>query len=466
MSVLATLKKLIGIGGGYPSTDPNQRGQFDGQSIAIGTHNEVLEPSLDAILGHCRHFERSMPKARAIVEGFRADTVGTGIAIEPQTGDRLMDGRLRAAFETWAKSAGINGESLWELQHLAAGEICTSGAALWRWIDDPNARGIKLRLVALEVEWFATEPLTAIPADHTFVRGIQLDALARPVTYHLLHPETGTPEVVDAADIIHAFLPRRARQAHGEPELASLILRLMQDDRLVLTELRAALNTAAVSGIITTEDADIILGAATAPANPNGAPIATTRRRLEAGTVLTLRPGETWETVENKRPAQGIKEFRGTINGDLAAGSGLSQQWLDRDSSRANYSSMREDNLRTERRLGPIRAMIGRHLAGRVYERLLPLLTIQAGLGRVKPDYELRPDRPPYVDPLKDAEALVYQVANNLLTLEEALAGQGRDFETVVTKRAAENKRLAELGLPVPMPGPIQLSATAQETAP
>jgi lambda family phage portal protein len=442
------LRRLVGWVTGYASTDPANRVHLEGWSPAEGTHDQILAPSLLAIVAQCRQLDRTSPKARATVEGFRSDVIGSGIGIEPDTGDRLLDARLRTSFNAWAESAGISGESLWELQYQAAGEVCTAGAFLWRWVEEPTAAGIRLRLLPLEVEWLSPDPLRKVdPA--LWVHGKVLDHLGRPVEFHLVNPDTGASEIVPASDIVHGYIRRRARQSHGEPELASLVVRFLQDDRVIVTELRAALNTAAVSGVIETEDADLLIGGSATTGATTGA---TPRRRLEPGTVLSLRPGEKWSTVENKRPAQGIKDFRATIDGDIAGGAGVSRQWLDRDSGRANYSSSREDNQRTERRLGPTRATLGRHCAGVVYERVLPLLLVQLGV-RIPSDprerarlmrYELRPDRPEYVDPMKDALAIDFQISKNLTTLEEALAGRGRDVETVLAKRAAEIRRQDE----------------------
>jgi capsid protein len=307
--------------------------------------------------------------------------------------------------------------------------------------DQPRAGLPPLRLVPLEVEWLAEDPQAKIPAGHTFVRGIELDALGRPVRYHLRHPESGAPEVVPGPDIIHCFLRRRARQVHGEPEIASLVLRLWQDDEIVITELNAARNTAGITVALKTPDADLT--------DPNDS---ERKRRaalnLKPGSIPAIALDEELVPVENKRLTAGLQQFRTALDGDLAAGGGISRQWLDRDSARANYSSMREDQLRDGRRLAPARLALGRHLAGAVYERVAPLLFL--GLGRILPSdratrarllrYELRPDQPPYVDPLKDAQAQAYQLDHDLITAEEIHAARGRSADQVAARRLAERQ--------------------------
>lgn len=460
MSALAWLKSLFWNAGGYPSTNPKNAEFRDGWAPEPSPGDEALAPVVQDLAAQCRDLDRGCAKARAIVDGLRADWVGSGIGIEPllPRTPRLVP-ILRDMFNAWAESAGVNGDSLWTMQWTAAGDVATAGAFLWRWVTVADATGIPLRLLPLEVEWLSPDPVRDVP-DHRFSAGCEFDDLGRVVAWHLRNPATGEAEVVPAEDIIHGFIPRRARQHVGEASLAPLVLRLIQDDRLVVTELRAAVNTSNVAGVLESPDADLALGGpagATVAPSPGAPPTANLRanRRLTPGAVLALQPGEKWQTVENKRPAQGIAPFRGSLDGDLAGGAGVSRQWIDRDTSRANYSSMREDNLRTARAVGPIQAVLGRAMAARVYARLVPYLLIAAGerwpasaaeraaLRRC----ELRPDRIAYVDPAKEAAADVYQIENNLTTLEEVLASKGRDLSTVLAKRSAEQEAIDKLAV-------------------
>jgi lambda family phage portal protein len=456
-SSLAWLSSLFGLGSGYASTDPKNNEFRDGWYPTPSPGDDALAPVVQFLTADCRDLDRQCAKARAIVDGLRADWIGSGIGIEPTLVPSLakLVPILRDGFNAWAEHAGVNDESLWTMQWTAAGDVATSGAFLWRWVQVEDAVGIPLRLLPLEVEWLAPEPLREVPAGR-FSAGCETDELGRVVAWHLVDPINGSTAIVPAADIIHGSIQRRARQRVGEPSLAPLVLRLWQDDKLVVTELRASINTSNVAGVLETEDVDLALGgpagAVSPAANPGAPPSAAMRqsRKLSPGSVLPLRPGEKWTTVENKRPAQGLAPFRQSLDGDLAGAAGVSRQWIDRDSSRANYSSMREDNLRTARAVGPIQAMLGRAMASRVYERLVPYLLINASVrwpatARERAAllrHEIRPDRIAYVDPQKDAAATVYQVEHNLKTLEEALAEQGRDLTTVLAKRASEQEAI------------------------
>lgn len=431
-----------GFGGGnaYASTD-GRRPESKEFRVTSGTSSQTLVPSLDQLIAQGRDLDRSHPKAKALVEGYRADVIGTGIGIQPRTGDAALDSALLSAFELWAERAGILGETLYELQGQAAGDIFLAGASLWRWISVPGEAGVPLRLAALEVEWLSPEPVGPITPGCDFIRGIDIDTLGRPRAYHLRNPETQQTEHVAASQIIHCYIRRRARQVHGEPEAASLLIRLWQDNEIVSTELRAAKNNSNIAGILKTPDADLT-------ADNDSTERRHAALQIAPGQIQTIGQDEDFITVENKRLSAGIGDFRHTIDGDLAAGAGVSRQWLDRDSSRANYSSMREDGLRDQRRLAPARLCLGRHLAGRVYETIAPFLFLS--LGRILPSdpatrarllrYEQRPDQPPYVDPLKDAQALAYQLEKDLITEDEVHAARGRSADDMRKARLAERQ--------------------------
>jgi hypothetical protein len=72
------------------------------------------------------------PVYRGLVEGRKAELVGTGIGIEPMTGDKGLDKVLRDLWNEQASDLGHLGESLWELQRIASGEIDAGGSVLWR----------------------------------------------------------------------------------------------------------------------------------------------------------------------------------------------------------------------------------------------------------------------------------------------------------------------------------------------
>jgi lambda family phage portal protein len=431
------VQSLAGWIGAYQSTDTTRR-LLDGWKPQRASSNQSLVPTLSTLVAQCRQIERTVPVARAVIEGLRADVIGSGIDVLPLGMRDVETAQLVSRWHAWCDRAGVNGETLWELQALGMSEIATAGAALWRWVPSSiNPYG--LALLPLEVEWLAEYPVDTVPAGMTFVRGILVDRLGVPQFYDLRNPESmAGGERVPAAQIVHCFERRRALQTHGEPILAPVIERLYQDNELVAVELQSARKAAAMAVAITSEQQ-------LDEEDDDGNKVTD----IPGAAAVNLAPGEGVEVISSDRPSQAVALFRGTIRGDIAAACRVSRWLLDRDPSQASYSSGRLDQLIGKRVLAPLKSEIGRHLAGRIFERIAPLALLESRMPMPKGGlrYDLRPDQPEYVDPTKDAEAALTQLDGNLTTLEKVCSDRGLDWQQVLEQRARERDKLAELGL-------------------
>ena len=433
----------------YPSTDARRKEVFNSWKPHSATADQALAANLTTLVTQCRHLDRSTPLGRAVTNGLAADSIGNGIDVLPDSG---ADGFNKVLYREWgvfAEHALVDGGSLWDWQYQVICDLVTAGAALARFVVLPERleQGrLPLAILPLEVEWLCEEAVGAIAAGNKFVRGIEVDKFGRPTYYHLRHPEAATGgERVAAEEIIHVFHRRRAQQTHGEPVLAPVVERILQDSRIIETELKAAVATAAPAIAITSENHP---GGGTAEEDADGEPVTD----IPAGSVARLRPGEDLKTVENKRPSQHIAPFRATIRGDVAAATGVSQFWLDRDPKRANYSSMRMDQLLTKRDLVRLKRCVGREAAGRVYEEIFSWVALKIGFEiPADPDFRarlvrhyLRPDQPEYVDPEKDVRASSAAVNAVLSTREQELAARGKEWRQVLSQNKREQLELDE----------------------
>jgi lambda family phage portal protein len=458
--------------GAYASTDTKRKGAFEGWKPARATANQAMIGTLSTLVAQSRHLERTTTLGRSVVEAWKADVVGSGIDILPTTGDVNLDLELLEAWHDYADSACVDGTPLWEWQAQVVGDMVTAGSSLDRLVLDPEriSQGrLPLAILPLEVEWLSEIPVGLIPDGMMFVRGVVVDKWGRPAFYHLRNPDTyqfWKGEIVPAADIIHCYEKRRKQQNHGEPVLAPAVERILQDDRLVRSELQSAVNASAPAAVITS---------AIHPDNrdDDGDPVTD----IPTGSVVRLLPGEELSSFAPERPNSNIPPFRATIRGDVAGATRCSQFWLDRDCGRANYSSMRMDQLLTKRSLAPVKSLVGRQAAGRVYEAIFPWLMLRIGrplpsdpvqLARLK-RYEIRPDQPEYVDPVKDVGASETAIAANLSTYEIECSSRGKDYVQVIQQRGRENALLVANGLPLPQPKnaagaqPTELDPEAQD---
>lgn len=467
-----TAATIFGSGAGYQILDPGRKVLTTQQRRVAGmTANELATASLPQLRSICRRLERDNPTARSAVEGVVAQVVGTGIALVPDHGDKILNERLRAVWEEYIAGCDITGErSIYDLQMQGMRDICVAGEILWRTpvlVERADAGLIPICVLPLECEWLAQD-IPQAPADGlTLVAGVEVDKWGRPIAYHLRNPSSAfssQTQRLPKSEIIHQFERRRALQNRGEPWLVPVIERIAQDGDLVDAELRGAITCSGIGVVIE---------------SAHGAPLDTTVYGTAAdpafgvgvGSVARILPGEKVTSFAHNRPGQQIAAFRAGIRGDISASMRISQRWLDRDYGRANFSSMRADNGDQERLLSPVREWYGHATIGALYLRALPFLAIKAGVPMPKRiAYRLLPDKTPYVDPLKEVDASAKAIAAGLSTHEAEISKTGGDINQVWAQLVIERDKLAELGLSFDLGG-TKPAATApagdqQEFAP
>jgi lambda family phage portal protein len=426
-------------GAGYSATDPRRKVISRGQLFQNrATANQLLNGSLSQLRTYCRHLERNNPTARAGVLALDALIVGTGIDLAPDTGVDESNELIRRIFYDWMISVGVSGCDIYELQHLAVRELPVAGEWIWRIV--PGSGPIPLRVLPLEGEWLSDTEASSPSDGCTIAAGIELDRYGRPVSYYLTPPELGKPEKVGAASIIHGFEVKRPMQSRGEPWLSSVIETLMNERDLVDAELKGAVLTASLGIAVESEHHSSV---DTTTYGDSDDPV----QALGLGSVVRLYPGEKVNAFSHTRPSQQIAPFRQMLRGDIAGALRIPQRYLDRDVSRANYSSMRADMLDTQRLLAPVREMVGHRTIGALYRLAAPFISAMTGIAIDPRKYRLLPDGQPYVDPVKDIRASVDAIAAGLSTHEAEISARGGDYRQVWKQIAKEQEEAKALGI-------------------
>lgn len=440
----------VGIGSGYVVTDPSRKVLSKNRRPMDATANELLAGSLTQLRSYSRNATRNNPTARAAVDGLRALIVGSGIALEIDTDDATADKILRKEWQEWVASCGTDGRDLYQLQNNGAGEVIEAGELLWRMVIVPERikQGlIPLAVLPLEAEWLdeTVAGMLGVNQDGSMQVGpIRLNKLGNPIDYRIRNPEMSmmfAAETVQAKDIVHVFEKRRSMQARGEPWMAPIIEVMQQERDLVDAELAAAVTCSSLGIAITSQNHDPLDTTEDGDADDPAA-------SLRLGGVARLFPGEQITAFSHNRPGQQIAQFRQMLRGDIAGAMRLPQRFLDRDVSRANYSSMRADMIDTERMLAPVREWFGQATAGRLLKEVMPFLCAKAGIAMPKKwTYRLLPDGQPYVDPTKDVAASKDAIAGGLSTHEAEVAKKGGDYKLVWAQLAKEKAEAKALGL-------------------
>ena len=452
-SVLSSILSPVAVAlsgfmpGGYNLTDPLRKVTSKPIFANRSTANQLLNSSLSTLRTYCRHLERNNPTARAGVLALDALVIGSGIDLEPNTGNDATNAKVRALFNAWLRSVGTDGTDIYALQHMAMHECVIAGEWVWRIVPSTNtADPIPLRVLALEGEWLSELEAATVSNGCTLAAGVELDRYGNPTAYFLAPPEIGRPEKVAAISIIHGFEKKRSLQARGEPWFTPVIETLMNERDLVDAELKGATVSAAI-GLAIESDHHAALD--TTEYGDSSDPV----QSLGLGSVVRLYPGEKVNAFHHTRPSQQIAPFRQMLRGDIAAALRIPQRFLDRDVSRANYSSMRADMLDTQRLLQPVREWVGHKTIGALYKIAAPYLSAMVGTYVDPTAYRLLPDGQPYVDPVKDIRAATDAIAAGLSTWEAEIGARGGDYRQVWAQLAKEQGEMAALGIKTSQPG-------------
>jgi lambda family phage portal protein len=499
-SLVSSIARILGVRG---YNGAKQSGHVWGGSRvnASANVNDDLDADRYELRRRSRHAWQNSASARAIVEADVALVVSTGIDIEPDTGSDQSDERIREAWAQWTEHASACGTmDLWTLQRQARRSERTAGEFLWALVDTDNydRRGIPRAIMPLESDRLSMAPVASLAAGSTFVSGKEIDRYGRVIAYHISDgdgdagissPKGGTLVAGSggtlagslssssqrtgrrylAAEIIHGYESQRPGQMRGEPGLAPVLNTLRQEMDLVEAELTAAKVGAAhsikiktVSGMPPSGDPSI------------GTDGVVNTYDFSPGSINMLAPGEDAEVMANPRPSQQISPFRQMLRGDMAGATGIPQRYIDRDTSRANYSSMRADMLDTKRIMDPQQQRFGRQAASEVYLRILPQLATAAGVSlppvgspeRARFErHKVMPDGWAYVDPQKDIAAGIDGIRAGLSTWQDELQARGKDPRRVLAQLQKElaDPLLAGIFNPAPPAAPAAESEDDEE---
>ncbi len=460
---VASTMDFVGLagGGGYQVLDSGRQ-IINGLSKMLASYsaNELANLSLPQLRSLCRRLDRDNSTARSACDAFVAEVVGTGIALEPDTGNPQHDARLKPILDDFWRGCDITGRrSIYDLQTEAGRSWFLAGEHLWRMPIVPSlldeGRDLPVFVLPLDSEWLAHDVPDRQDDAITCVAGIELTKWGRPVVYRLRNPEAGTwkeVERVPAAEICHGFEHRRPLQNRGEPGMAPVIERIHQEGDLIDTELKSAINCSAMSVVITsqyhgdpdtgTSDSQRTDGTSSSPA-----------RDIPPGTVVELNEGEDAKAFSHDRPGQQIKEFVGLLRGSIAAACRVSKRWLDRVYDQS-WSSQRADAQDTQVLIGQLREALGHATIGDVYLRILPFACARAGIPvPARKAYRLLPDGQPYINPVDEIKAIGMAISQGLTTWEKEIAKRGGDRLETWKQLAKEYQEAEALGLKLDLSG-------------
>lgn len=336
-------------------------------------------------------------------------------------------------------------------------------------------------------------------------RGVEIDAHGAPVAYHFRCAHQGDyfmaaqsvtwrrvpfEDSLGRVNVVHYFETSRAGTHTGIPTLFAPVLgRLRMLGVYDSMEVRAAIVNSYFSAWVESPyDPQSVLDNFGGDDQSNATEKYFARIAEHHETIGALKvgeqkmpilyPGEKINALAVGHPATNFGQFQAAVLRNLAAALGISYEQLSQDWSQTNYSSARAALLESWKTTGRRRLDFVRGFAHQIWtawleeaffrkelplpsSNVVPFINARTAYARAR---WMGPARG-YIDPVKEAEAEVLRINNQISTRTAVCAEQGRDVDDVFDELANEDRLRKEKGLaPVTVP-PSPTAETRQTPA-
>ena len=298
-------------------------------------------------------------------------------------------------------------------------------------------------------------------ADNAEIRmGVEVDQYRRPLAYHLWggHPfdlmgnRNRERKRIPASEIVHTAVFERPGQTRGYTWMTAAILAMNQYNRYDEAVVVAARNAASSFATIESQVAEGSFADDEDEDGDNTNGDGTEYRSVEAGEMMRLAPGETLNYTDPRFPTNTHKEYTQTVLRNIASGLLVMYPSLANDLEGVNFSSIRaglideRDMWRIVQRwfaecfLGPIRM-------GWLRMALLTTLSDITLTPDQMEQYSARGRGWDWVDPAKDAQAIILKLGEGLTTYEIECSKLGHDWMELAQQRKREQDYFASIGV-------------------
>ena len=373
------------------------------------------------------------------------------IVPSPRGTNTAASASIEAAWYQWAASCTPDGRSWVEVCGIVAEAWKVEGEALLELIPSKVAPS-GLWVQPLDPDLLdEMENADRTPQGGSIVQGVEYDATGRIVGYHLLtrHPSDSggrTQRRFLRADRLLVLGHRqRPQQSRGVTALAPVMLLLQHLEKT--DEAIVVLNRVTASKM-----GALIPGADAQPLETDGMP---PQIEQAPGEWWTLPQGWDVKMLDPGQPTQEYDVFARHLLRKIAAGLHVAYASLTGDLSDVNYSSMRAGLLVERDAWQGAQAQFIQTIVAPVFRLWLDTAPMTQAFPMVAGQNAAtiaeasvwHPRRWPWVDPLKDANAVDVLLSLGLTTRTREANKQGLSFAALVDERAAEDAYLLAKGV-------------------
>lgn len=428
------------------------------------------------------------PSASGVVDAFANTVVGPGLLPHPvldadilgteKDAATAIENRQKWVFKRWSPTADAGGRmSFAGIAFLAIRQLIQFGEFFFAL---PMLSSDPLRPYQLAVQ--AIHPLRVkTPVDllnrSDIKDGVEIDANGAPKAYWIKKATAGIWSFDTSANfqriaaraghrhrILHCFITKDPEQVRGVSVFSPAMKMFKDLSDYLDAELVSNIVTAAFSLFIETQTANPYDTAANyaniseTAYKSDGTSYEERFEELQPGAIMYGNANERPHVIAAQRPGSTFQPFVKLIAKSVSMACGIPYPVLFRDFDGMNYASYRSAMLEAWRVFNTQRKFIGSAFCGPVWRMLLEESFLRGefdGFGftdfysNISEFCNAEWIGPPkgQIEPVKEVQADILAIKNNLKTREETALEQGRDFASGVGKLADEKELLEEAGL-------------------
>ena len=450
----------------------SSKARFADFSKSILSPDAELVPALNTLRARSRDMVRNNSYARRWLQLMQDNIVGAaGFAFQTRAKqpdgnmDKFGNAAIEEAWRTWS-TAKVTADGMMvcrEACNLAVRAWCRDGEAFVQKVYGSQfIDGFALHFVEAD---YIDETLNRRAANGNDIRmGVEVDKYGGVVAYHVLtqHPGDNTWNSVQgrkynrvlAKDMIHVFVKSRPGQTRGEPPMSAV----MTDSKLLAGYREAEIThrrlAASKMGFFTSEEKNTDLGVL---ADGNDGADSGYSMDVEPGRMSALPVGMRFEQFDASSHSTDYADFEKQILRSMAAGLGVSYNALAMDLEGVSYSSIRQGALEERDFYRGMQTFFIEQFLQPVFKTWLRYALDFGDIPLPAAKFDKFYNASKFsgrgwswVDPQKEINAFKIAREENMISLTQIAAQQGRDVEETLNEIEAEKAMIEAKGLDAP----------------
>lgn len=397
-----------------------------------------------------RYLAKNSGFVRELVGNMAIYSTGDGIRPQAQSEDPDWNRKAEAYFRGWSTRCEVTGRfSFEEVQAL----VCRGMDVDGEYFIHLTRSRIGLAALQLIESHRIGDSNTSTQSCH----GITLDAWGAPISYRVIEDKGGRE--LPASSVLHVFEPENASSVRNAPTLQHSINHVIDEMELLALEKHAVKDNCDVTRILKTEagelkdDSDFAIEGDPAPGSEGSSPASL--QQITGGKLVALKPNESLDSFEPKRPSPTFTGFLEHLRRDSALG--VLPYEFAADSSKVGGAGVRLAVTKADRRFSYRQMILIQRLIKPVWFYVIGDAIDRGELPAVPGWWKISCVTPRRitVDAGREAQQNRADVEMGLKTISDHYEELGADFGEELERRARDAKMILEAasrhGVPLEM---------------